>query len=128
MKNETKQWITYADENMLSAKILLDSHLYNPTLQNIQQAFEKYLKSVFVEFGIKLQKTHSISYLYSILQQNNIELFLDDDIIDIVDSIYIPTKYPFGSVLADFEPNQDICVKLLNSLKILSKDIKKILK
>ena len=32
MKNETKLWIEYADENLLSAKILLDSHLYNPSL------------------------------------------------------------------------------------------------
>ena len=43
MKKETKRWLEYANENLQSAEILLDSHLYNPTLQNIQQTIEKYL-------------------------------------------------------------------------------------
>ena len=34
MKNETKNWIKYAIENLESAKVLIDSQLYNPCLQN----------------------------------------------------------------------------------------------
>jgi hypothetical protein len=36
MKEETKIWLDYANENLVSSKILLESHLYNPSLQNIQ--------------------------------------------------------------------------------------------
>jgi len=43
MKDETKQWLKYANENLESSKILVKSCLYNPSLQNTQQSIEKYL-------------------------------------------------------------------------------------
>ncbi|MEA1914723.1 MAG: HEPN domain-containing protein [Campylobacterota bacterium] len=60
MKDEIKQWLNYADENLQSSKILLDSHLYNTSLQNSQQSIEKHIKAYFIENGLKLQKTHNI--------------------------------------------------------------------
>ena len=76
MKDETKLWLDYAKENLLSAQILLESSLYNTVLQNTQQSIEKDLKALFVEKGIKLQKTHSISSLVETLKISN-ELNLD---------------------------------------------------
>jgi len=128
MKNDTKKWLSYADENLLSAKILLNSHLYNPTLQNIQQSFEKYLKAIFFEKSLKLQKTHSIRLLLETLKKHNIFLDIDEDTIDLIDSIYLPSKYHFGSVLADYEPNENICKKLLLEVEKLKQEIKKLLK
>lgn len=32
MKNETKLWLKFADENLESSKILCESFLYNPSL------------------------------------------------------------------------------------------------
>jgi len=46
MKDETKKWLDYADENLRSAKLLLDNKLFNPCLQNVQQAVEKMLKAI----------------------------------------------------------------------------------
>jgi hypothetical protein len=43
MKDETKTWISYAGENLESARILYAAHLYNPCLQNVLQAVEKTL-------------------------------------------------------------------------------------
>ena len=54
MKDETKLWLKYANENFKSSKILLESFLFNPSLQNSQQAIEKYLKSYMIEKGLKL--------------------------------------------------------------------------
>jgi len=51
MKNETKTWLDYADENMKSAEVLLQNSLFNACLQNIQQAAEKHLKSLLIERG-----------------------------------------------------------------------------
>ena len=45
MKDETKRWLYFAEENLRSAKILLESSIFNPTLQNVQQAVEKMLKA-----------------------------------------------------------------------------------
>ena len=41
MKGDTQKWVGYAEENLRSATVLLDANLFNPCLQNIQQAVEK---------------------------------------------------------------------------------------
>lgn len=128
MKEETKQWLKYADENLQSSKILLDSHLYNPSLQNAQQSIEKNIKAYFIENGIKLQKTHNILSLNEILKQNGIFLSMEDDEIDLIDTIYLSSKYPFGSVLADFEPDQNICISCIDIAFRVSEDVKKFIK
>lgn len=80
MKDETKTWLRYAGENLESAKILLQSELYNPCLQNVQQS---------------------------------VEIKITDDDCDFLNSIYLPSKYPVGSVLADYEPDEKICQKAI---------------
>jgi len=114
MKDETRLWLNYAEENYKSAQILMKSHLYNPTLQNIQQSIEKNLKAIFIEYGIKQKKTHNISILVEILKEYNKFIDIDDDEIDLIDSIYLSSKYPIGSALPDFYPDIDICKKCLN--------------
>ena len=124
MKDETKLWLDYAKENLLSAQILLESSLYNTVLQNTQQSIEKDLKALFVEKGIKLQKTHSISSLVETLKQNNIIIDISEDDMDLIDSIYLSSKYPFGSVLPDFEPDNSICETCINIARNIKEDVK----
>ena len=111
MKKETKNWLTYSEENLEAAKILIESELYNPCLQNIQQAIEKAIKSLFIEKSIPFKKTH------------NIFIELTDDECDFLDSIYLPSKYPIGSVLPYFYPDIKICK---SSIALGEKVIKKI--
>ena len=111
MKDETKKWLEYADENLRSAKLLLDSELFNPCLQNVQQAVEKMLKAVLVESATKLKKTHSINELVTILAENGLNIDITEDERDLLDSIYLPSKYPLGSILPDFEPDLQTCRK-----------------
>ena len=72
---------------------------------------------------MKLQKTHNILSLNEILKQNDIFLNITDDEIDIIDTIYLSSKYPFGSVLPDFEPDKNICLKCINIAKQVKEDI-----
>jgi len=65
MKDETKNWIAYAGENLHSAVILLESGLLNPCLHNIQQSVEKYLKALLLE---KDQKIRSEVYCQILTQ------------------------------------------------------------
>jgi len=109
MRNETLKWLKYAEENLASARVLLDSDLYNPCLQNAQQAVEKLLKTLLVESGAKIRKTHSIAELMVILSQVGHSVALTEDEIDLLDSIYLPSKYPVGSALPDLDPNRVIC-------------------
>jgi HEPN domain-containing protein len=109
MKDQTKKWLEYADENLRSAKVLLESELFNPCLQNVQQTVEKMLKAILVESGIKIKKTHSINELVTILAENGIEVGIQEDERDLIDSIYLPSKYPIGGILPDFQPDMQIC-------------------
>lgn len=111
MKDETKKWLEYADENLRSARLLLDSELFNPCLQNVQQAVEKMLKALLVECVNKIKKTHSINELASILAQKGLNVDITEDECDLLDSIYLPSKYPLGGILPDFEPDLQTCSK-----------------
>ena len=109
MRDETKIWLAYAGENLESSKILLQSKLFNPCLQNVQQAVEKALKAVLIEKAIKLKRTHDIFDIKNLLSDNSIEIDLSDDDCDFLNSIHLPSKYPVGSALADYEPDESIC-------------------
>ncbi len=113
MNDETRTWLSYAHENLASAKVLLDSELYNPCLQNVQQAVEKMLKAVLIESHQRPGKTHSIGELTAALGDQRRLLAITDDEIDLLDSIYLPSKYPLGSVLAEFEPDRALCRRCL---------------
>jgi len=127
MKEETKKWLDYADDNLRSANLLLDNKLFNPCLQNVQQAVEKMLKALLVESSIKLKKTHSINELVKILANNNLKVDISEDECDLLDSIYLPSKYPLGSVLPYFEPDVQICKKCIATAERVRYSIESIL-
>jgi HEPN domain-containing protein len=115
MNDETDQWLSYAEENLQSAELLLEHHLWNPCLQNAQQAVEKFLKALMIECAIPLKRTHSINELVRILADRGIESGLTEDQCDLLDSIYLPTKYPLGSALPHFAPDEEVsrnCVQI----------------
>ena len=124
MRKETKYWLEFAEENYDAAKVLLDSSLFNPCLQNTQQSVEKALKALLVENTIRLIKTHSIFELITLLDNNSFEIGITEDECDLLDSIYLPTKYPVGSVLPDFEPDNHICVISLEIAERVLNDIR----
>ncbi|MBM9605801.1 hypothetical protein [Desulfopila inferna] len=47
MRDDAKQWLMFAEENLKFAKILHTNQLFNPCLQNIQQAVEKKLSNPY---------------------------------------------------------------------------------
>ncbi len=127
MKEDTKLWLKYSEENLEAAKILLSSHLYNPALYNLQQSVEKSLKSLLIEYAIGLKKTHSISELKNELENMNISIELNDDECDLLDSIYLPSKYPVGSALPDYYPDEEITKNCLTIALKVFKEIQNIL-
>ncbi len=128
MKDETRIWLKYADENLKSAKLLSDNQLFNPCLQNIQQAIEKFLKAVIVEFSMEFRKTHSINELKTIITGKGIDIDLTEDECDFLDSVYLPSKYPLSSALPDFEPDSEISNQYITVAERLGKSIMSVLK
>jgi HEPN domain-containing protein len=127
MKDETKMWLDYAAENLSSARILLNSSLFNPCLQNVQQSVEKLLKSLFAEFSYKLIKTHSIAKLRQVLKEQGLFIDISEDDCDLLDTIYLPSKYPIGSVIPDYEPDAEICGQCIEIAEQVEQSVKKIL-
>ena len=124
MQEETKNWLTYSEDNLEAAKVLLENELFNPCLHNIQQSIEKALKSLFIEKVIPFKKTHNIMELKTILEKNGITIGLTEDECDFLDSIYLPTKYPIGSALPYFHPDKIIC---RNSISLAERVIKEVI-
>ena len=58
------------------------------------------------------------------LKQNNIIIDISEDDMDLIDSIYLSSKYPFGSVLPDFEPDNSICETCINIAINIKEDVK----
>lgn len=128
MQKETESWLTYSEENLEAAKVLLESELYNPCLHNIQQSIEKSLKSLFIENSIPFKKTHNIMELKTILEKNGIAIGLTKDECDFLDSIYLPTKYPVGSALPYFYPDKSICKNSILLAERVIKEVKSLIK
>ena len=115
MNADAKTWFSYAEENLAVSQWALENDYYNACLQNVQQAVEKYLKAVLVSQDAAFQKTHSIETLNQCLTDAGLETGLSDEECELLDTIYIPSKYPMHSVLADFTPDYTIarqCVEI----------------
>ncbi|MCP4109447.1 MAG: HEPN domain-containing protein [Desulfobacteraceae bacterium] len=124
MKDETKIWLKYADENLSSARVLLDNNLFNPCLQNIQQSVEKSLKALVIESSAEFRRTHSINELKMILVSEGIMVDLTEDECDLLDSVYLPSKYPISSALPYFEPDPEICREYISVAEKVNRSVK----
>ena len=106
MNDEAKDWLSYAEENLRVAALTLKSRLLNSCIQNAQQATEKALKTLALARRLPLKKTHSIRELRDDLALAGLPTELSDDECDLLDSVYLPSKYPMGSVLPRFDPDE----------------------
>ncbi|MCF6333099.1 MAG: HEPN domain-containing protein [Draconibacterium sp.] len=127
MKDEAKIWLDFALENLKSSEILLESLLFNPCLQNAQQCIEKAIKSILIEKGITIKKTHDILELNHTLIKNKIHIGITEDECDLINTIYLPSKYPLGSVLPDFIPDHKFCLEIIEISKQVYFKIEEIL-
>jgi HEPN domain-containing protein len=118
MKDDTSTWLSYGDENLAVAGLALKHGHLNSCLQNAQQAVEKYLKAVIIERDLEFRRTHSIRELVGLLSDQDITVNISDDEMDLMDTIYLPSKYPLFSALPHALPEPEICE---NALKVAEK-------
>ncbi len=111
MSAEATLWIQFATENLQVAKLCLDSELFNPCVQNAQQAVEKSLKAVCLNRGLALRRIHSIGALRNDLRAVGIGVELSDDECDLFDSVYLPSKYPLASVVPHYAADEHLAAR-----------------
>ncbi|MFH0918880.1 MAG: HEPN domain-containing protein [Fibrobacterota bacterium] len=114
MNDDARIWLKYAMENRAVAELCLENGHWNACLQNAQQSAEKALKSMVLHSGMHLVKTHSIMELKNLLLKGGFDTDLKDEDCDLLDAIYLPSKYPLGSVLPDFEPDISMAKKCVD--------------
>ncbi len=124
MKDEARVWLTYAEENLKAAQLLLAQKLYNPCLQNVQQSIEKALKALLLERSDASRKTHAITELVRLLAEAGIKIRLQAEDCDLLDSIYLPSKYPLGGVLPAFDPDDELCAQCVVLAKVVLRQVK----
>jgi HEPN domain-containing protein len=117
MSVDSQLWFAYADENLAVAELALENGYFNACLQNAQQAVEKYIKAGLSLKNVAFRKTHSIEALSLSLREAGIETGLTDEDCDLLDTIYMPSKYPTQSVLPDFDPDQQISLQCVTLAK-----------
>ncbi|RLB66001.1 MAG: DNA-binding protein [Deltaproteobacteria bacterium] len=123
MSDDHTQWFIYADENLAVARLALGSGFYNACLQNIQQAVEKFLKAALLVQNEPLQKTHNIETLFRQVVASGVEVELSEEDCELLDSIYIPSKYPSGSVLPEFSPDKEIGIQCIEMAERVRKKV-----
>jgi len=113
MKDETCAWLNYAAENLAVAELSLAHNHLNACLHNAQQAVEKYLKALMIENELPFKKTHAIFVLWQSLTDNGLDTVLTEEDCALLDSVFMPSRYPFFSILPDATPDRATCEKCI---------------
>jgi len=106
-------WLRNAQENPQVADLAFGAGLFNPCLYNVQQAVEKALKAVIVSRDQDVIRTHRIVELSDQLRTMGISTGLTDEEIELLDSIFRPTRYPPDSALPESMPDKDTSMQFL---------------
>jgi HEPN domain-containing protein len=63
---------------------------------------------------LAVRKTHSIDGLRRELLRKGVDCGLDDEACDLLDTVYLPSKYPLDSVLPHFDPDEAVARRCLS--------------
>lgn len=114
MKDETRLWLSYAEENFEMARLALERGYLNACLQNAQQTVEKTLKAHLVETRGDFPRSHSIRELVRVAAAENGLPEITAEECDLLDSIYVPSKYPVFGVLPEQFADWKVCIQCVS--------------
>ena len=109
MRAETADWLRYAEENAAVAKLARREGHLNACAQNVQQCVEKALKAVVVELALPFRKTHSITDLRQVVLAAGWDCGLTEEECELLDTLYLPSKYPLSGVLPPMDVSPALC-------------------
>ncbi len=130
MKKGTKEWLEFAKRDLEAAKILVkNEYVANTVLFHSQQCIEKCLKAYMEENSIPIPKIHSVVKLHALITEHTeISLSVSEEDLDLVDLVYIDTRYPSGlGLLPSGFPIKEDAVELINIAKAVYFEIDELL-
>lgn len=122
MKKITKKWLEFANNDLQSAKVLLDSKAYENAIWHCHQAVEKTIKAIVVEKEIRLRKTHDLIGLVNDAKINlskSLSEFIDD-----LNPYYNPIRYPDAALESKLSYNHQITKEIFQKSKEVIKWLK----
>jgi HEPN domain-containing protein len=94
MKDSTKAWVFFAENDMKMADSAIDEpRLTGQVIFHSQQAIEKYLKSYLVENNIRFPKIHDLPKLYELVKKVK-NWDIDEILLEQISNIYSASRYP----------------------------------
>ena len=104
-------------------KLRMESVMSNPDYAITSRGEQKFLKAALLVQNEPLQKTHNIETLFRQLVASGVEADLSEEDCELLDSIYIPSKYPSGSVLPEFSPDEEIGIQCIEMAERVRKKV-----
>lgn len=94
MNEAVERWLTFADEDLQVAEIVLKEDIYNQVCFHAHQSVEKALKGALAHHGNRTPpRTHAIADLLRLLPSEWLAE-LRTELTEKMDDYYIPTRYP----------------------------------
>ena len=94
MKQKVREWIEFAEIDLLAARKLADDENLTPAASyHAHQCFEKTFKAILENSEKPVQKIHDLSRLYHEVKEI-IPLKCDEDVLDDLSKLYIDSRYP----------------------------------
>ena len=128
--NRTTVWFEFAARDIEAArKLINDDYLSNIVIFHSQQCVEKCIKAILEEHSQNLPKIHGVVKLYELVRKHtNITLPVSEDELDLVDDVYIDTRYPgnFGLLPSGFPKKEDAKILLSIAEKVYRATAKEI--
>ena len=106
MSTPVKAWFEFAKRDLIAAQELLENEfLSNIVIFHCQQCIEKSLKALLEHLNIIHPKVHGINKLITLIPENiRVKLSINQDQVNLIDDVYIDTRYPanFGLLPSGF--------------------------
>lgn len=88
-------WLQYANDDLQSAKVLLQEGIYNMVCFHSQQVAEKLLKSFIASYRKEIPRTHNLIRLHKICEDLIVgKLGIDREMLIFLNDVYIDSRYP----------------------------------
>jgi HEPN domain-containing protein len=126
MKDSTKAWVFFAENDMKMADSAIDEpRLTGQVVFHSQQAIEKYFKSYLVENEISFPKIHDLPRLYELVRGIK-DWDIDEILLDEINRVYSASRYPSNiGLLADGQlPSEEKAKEILDFAKKVEKIFK----
>ena len=124
MRKEAEAWLTISAEDLQSAEVLFERHLYRMACYHAQQSVEKVFKALLADHEVDFPRTHNILDLNNAVKKLGYPAIITDEDAVFLNSIY-RARYPSeAGLLSNGEPLEKDAARALKTARAVAGWIK----